>query len=333
VPVNTRHIYLPWVKCGGIPLIISVAGIILLLLFMQFAQLPDYSLLWREIQNLGHIPLFACIALLCFNLLSHLVKIKNKYRHYSYTLLLSLGIGIAAEWIQFYTGRDAEVGDVLRDFLGIVMALVFCAVIGLYHKERKMQKSYFHQRLFLLLLLLILLVSGLFPLARLSWAYIQRNEAFPVIIDYTQHWPEVFLHKHHVRLSTVDAPALWTAMTGRKVEQIQFEKGGQYPGITLSEPFADWSTYRRLVIDLYTVSVNKLDIRISDRQHNQQYIDRFNASYMLHPGENSIDIPLDKVKRSPHGRMMNMRQIYNMALFTDNIVSPFSIYIKQIRLE
>ncbi len=330
--MNTHYVHLPWVKNSRIPLILCFAGIVLLLLFMQFAQLPDYSLLWREIQNLGHIPLFACIALLCFYLLRHLVKIE-KYKYYLYTLVLSLGIGIAVEWVQFYTGRDAEVGDVLRDLLGIVMALCFYAIVELYYKEKIIQKNYFHQRFFLSLLLLVLLVISLFPLARLSWAYIQRNEAFPVIVDFTQHWPDVFLHKRYVSLSVVNAPVLWTTMTGQKVERIQFKKEGAYPGITLDEPFADWSTYRRLVIDLYTTSVDNLDIRISDRQHNQQYIDRFNASYVLHPGENSIKIPLDKVKKSPYGRMMDMKQIYNMALFTNNIMSPFSIYIKQIQLE
>lgn len=331
--MNTHYVHLSWVNRGRLPLVFSFTGIVLLLLFVQFAQLPNYSLLWREIQNLGHIPLFACIALLCFYLLQHLVKIKNKYKYYLYTLVLSLGMGIAVEVVQFYTGRDAEVGDVLRDLLGIVMALSFYAIVELHHKEKLMQKNYFHQRFFLSLLLLVLFVISLFPLARLSWAYIQRNEAFPVIVDFTQHWPEVFLHKHYVQMNVVNAPVLWATMTDQKVERIQFEKGGSYPGVTLDEPFADWSTYRRLVIDLYTTSVDNLDIRISDRQHNQQYTDRFNASYVLHPGENIISIPLAKVKKSPHGRMMDMKQIYNMALFTNNITSPFSIYIKQIQLE
>ena len=67
-----------------------------------------------------------------------------------------------------------------------------------------------------------------------------------------------------------------------------------YSGLTLDEPFPDWTGSDRLA---FTV-VSDLDrplplsIRIHDAWHDQRYEDRFNTVVQIRPGSNDVEIPL-----------------------------------------
>ena len=108
-----------------------------------------------------------------------------------------------------------------------------------------------------------------------------------------------------------------------------------FPGVTLEEPWPDWSRYRALVIDI--VNPNDVEVlmtlRINDRQHNNRFADRFNRRLQLAPHQRSeIVIPLEEIARGPEQRAMDLSAIAKLMLFQDGRRGAQPIYLCGIRL-
>ena len=320
----------------------SFTAIIILLLFVGFVSLPGNSLLWCELQNFGHTPLFGCIAVLCLYLLRQTDYFKHRHplKMYFYAAMIALGLGAGIELIQLFTPRTASVIDFLRDALGIFSVLSVCIALDLRRQADKKHIKTIIWQAGLYLVALLLLVASLFPLLPVSIAYWQRNQAFPVIINFSKPWSEVFLHKQHVHMSIVDTPARLQTLNGRKIAEMKFDKTGRYQGIAIIDPYPDWSAYHHLSVKVYLLATSSiyLVLRISDQQHNQEYTDRYNHAYELKPGWNHLQVSLDKVKRAPAGRLMNMRHIHKLMLFRINaglgrqMQPTVKLYMRRIRL-
>jgi len=162
------------------------------------------------------------------------------------------------------------------------------------------------------------------PLVRMSVAYVHRNGQFPVLADFR---------------SPIEA--FWTVGYGTnrvlKGDALEVEfVGGPWPGVSLHEPVSDWSAYRTLLIDVENPDTLKLEltVRINDHGHWQIYSDRFNRHYELGPGERrTLRIDLRDIERAPKSRLMNMRQISNIALFRATPGSARRMRIYTLRLE
>jgi len=76
-------------------------------------------------------------------------------------------------------------------------------------------------------------------------------------------------------------------------------------------------------------------VRINDKEHfsnGQFYSDRFNRQFILSSGWNNIDIAIDDIRNAPKTRVMNLRAIGNLGIFTVNLKHPRLIYIDDVRL-
>ena len=49
-----------------------------------------------------------------------------------------------------------------------------------------------------------------------------------------------------------------------------------------------------------------------DQMNNREYKDRFNTSIMVAPGFNRIKIPINKIRRAPVGREMDLATIHTV---------------------
>jgi hypothetical protein len=110
---------------------------------------------------------------------------------------------------------------------------------------------------------------------------------------------------------------------------------GEYPGISIKYLCGDWRGYDRTSFDVFLQGNMPMSItvRIHDRLHNDEYEDRFNDSFDLHPGNNTIMINLKNVMEAPKGRKMDMADIVNICIFSYNLAEPRTLYFDNFRLE
>jgi len=293
---------------------------------MLFMRLPDDSMLWREFQNAGHTPLFGFIALATLYMLRTYIPTVRDRPLYGYLMsaAVSLGIGVMSEYGQLLTDRDPSSYDVMRDLIGIVAGLGVYAGV-----DPQMKPLWSNLRRGLrsatVILSCFLFAASLFPLVRLATASIQRNEAFPVIIDFEAGWSKPFLQLQHAALRSV---------TENQLSQLVL-KPARYPGMSMVEPCPDWSAFERLTFVIHSTQSHpfQLVLRIHDKLHNQEHADRFNRTLMIMHGENRFRIPLAEIRNAPAGRELDMTRITGLTLFAVDTVQPVDFYIGPFRLE
>jgi hypothetical protein len=96
----------------------------------------------------------------------------------------------------------------------------------------------------------------------------------------------------------------------------------------------DWSRYKTLRFDIFNPGNGTVNIgvRIDDREDYPDYPDRYNAGVDLHPGINSIAIPLESLITSRTLRHMNLKNIRKFLIFTGYQKDKMTLYIDYIRL-
>ncbi len=109
---------------------------------------------------------------------------------------------------------------------------------------------------------------------------------------------------------------------------------GLYPGISMNYLHNDWKGYTTLTFDVFLDGTTPLEltVRINDRMHNDEYLDRFNKIFQVIPGINHISIRLDEVKTAPRGRVMDMADIVKISVFAYKLKGPRTVYFDNFRL-
>jgi hypothetical protein len=308
-------------------------GVLAVYLILAFLKLPNYSILWLEIHNTGHTPLFGLLALFILGIsLSHIKSIHHRLVHYIIAFFLSSFCGLLLEIWQIWGPGDADIIDLVRDIAG---AFSFLAIYSMFDvgwggvRDRLLTG----RKILVGSLGVLVLIGALTPLAFWTTAYIMRNRNFPEIIAFESPIERKFARVQNASFNIVDSPAAWKEKRGR-VGMLVLKKS-PYPGIAVREPYPDWSGYRNLKLEVYLAYSKPLNctLRIHDIRHNDDYHDRFNGPVSLIPGPNEITIRLSDVRKAPEKRMMNMKAIRSLMLFAHEAVPACTLYIANIRLE
>lgn len=311
-----------------------IIAVLLIAAVPVFFDLPSSTLVWSEIQNTGHTPLFGIIALLMLGISRRLLKkhFPGNWFHYAVALVITGLLGIVTEYVQMDGPRDADLWDFVRDMAGAVSFLG----IYMYFDVRFGQKQApaiggLHKMI--LVLSILILIGASTPLAFSINAHLGRNNSFPVICDFNSYWTKRFLTTNSAQLKIVSPPEPMSASQG-KVGELTLCVG-DYPGFGIREPYPDWQNYRFLKFDIYSPldSSVTLIIRVDDLRHNGDFYDRFNRSFRVMPGENHFAIALDDIRSAPKGRQMDMGSIATVHIFCGEISQPFILYFDNIRLE
>jgi hypothetical protein len=108
-----------------------------------------------------------------------------------------------------------------------------------------------------------------------------------------------------------------------------------YPGLSLKLNENNWSRYDSIALDIYNPQDEMLEItfRIDDKQDYPEYEDRYNGCYQLSPGINHLRIPLDSLKTSGSGRLLNLKTIKRFLFFLVDTQEIYILYVDNIRLE
>lgn len=304
---------------------LAIAGGLLVL--VAFAPLPGQSRLVQELHNAAHALIFGVVALLTLQVLrAHGLGASRTVVQYVAALSITALLGAATELIQIPVGRDASFIDMRNDLLGAVAFLAAFAAV-----DSRIQTSAW-TRPVLLSIGAALLVATSRLTFEAALEQIRREAQFPVLVDFARRFDGYYMSPQWAEVERAPLPAPWG--TGEQALHVRF-KNGPWPGLSFNEPSPDWSRYSSLHLDI-TNSTNaplRLVIRVHDRQHSQQFDDRFNGRYdVAARGRSVVTIPLARIREAPSTRTMNMRDIAGVILFRTQDSQAAEMYLTRIWL-
>ncbi len=311
----------------------ALAGIVFLLWVLAVGRPPRPTMLWHELYNLGHIPLFGVIALLALEVSRGLLPGFNArpFSHYLIAFVSVAVISLVSEIVQLdLPGRKAEVQDAVHNLIG---AVCFLAIRSAIDPGYRSQGNRAPRGLLVGAALFALFVSS-WDLIELAWHYGMRAAAVPVVVDFDSRWQQPFIRPLRASLTIVSAPDEWRGNGGQRVAEIQFPHE-PWPGVTIVEPYPDWTGYHTLRVRIFSPGAEPvpLTFRIDDARHNQEHKDRFNRTVNIEPGLNDLSFALDDIRRAPADREMDVSEITQIILFTSRPDQPFRLYLSDIWLE
>ena len=299
-------------------IIITCAAAVLLL------PLPAKSLWWREALNSGHTIIFIVISFVIYSQLRKKAPSLDVRATYFFVLVAGLVFGLVVELVQGLVGREASWDDIYKNLYGLIAGLALITA-------GNQKKSCFSKKqIFYVLTAIGFVLLGAQPLLQLSGHYMQRANAFPVIVDFNAEWTDSFVRFNRVKMEL---------RSGREVDKyhmfrIRFNAGA-FPGVSIIEPVPDWSAYSNLrftVVSEHEKNIN-LFLRIHDKNHDYNYKDRFNQKLIIRPGSNEVVIPLAEIEKGPLQRELDLTNIAELILFLGNVEKAKLLEISNIYLD
>ena len=299
----------------------AVVAVLAVLLFAGGPEASDSRII-QAIWNLGHVPLFAGLALL--GCAAPFARNQSPLWLFIACTVLALVLGAGIEGLQRLVGRSFDWLDVLRDVLGVYLGLCLHLAIS---KSRVWQ-----QRIALLGLGGLLLIAALQPMGLVLLDLYAMQKGFPVLANF----------ETSLELSRWENERAEKALTreqvrqGRQSLQVVY-LAGTFPDVTLRELRGDWMAYQYLHVSVFnTLNIPlMITIKIYDHDHlyrGNHFGDRFDREIMIQPGWNDMDIALDDVKNAPADRVMDMEHIAGLSFFIEKNQQPVVIYLDDIRL-
>jgi len=311
-----------------------LAGVAAVFAILLTLRLPSDTYLWREIHNAGHTPLFGVLSLLLLGILLFTLSDRTKPRLYCYIVasVAALLLGILLEVFQISGDGDADLVDILRDLAGIAS---FLLIFMVFDKKiiRDGGRGGRKGRMIVLIAAVFMLGGALTPTALWTAAYFYRDRNFPTLLNFESSWEMKFISTQNASLRAISPPSSWENKS-RHVGQLAFSPGS-YPGFAIVEPYPDWSGYRYLSIDIFSVlqTAISLTLRIDDVHHDREFDDRYNGGITIRPGVNHVRIPLEEIEYAPLSRRTDMKAIKQVMLFAGGTIESFDLYIDNFRLE
>ena len=312
------------------------------LIAFHVMPLPGHDRLWWALSDALHAPAFALLAMLVMATLPAIGRrdpqnsgrrrpARTALARYGVALAVTAVIAAVAEGSQAIGPRIESLADWRRDLIGAVAGLLLHASIG-----RRARAAPGAWRALLWsgrLALIAVLLMGFVPVARWGHAYLRRDLAFPVLGAFDAAWETLLWRPRGGALDLVASPPGWPRGGGSRVARIRLEPG-RYPGVSLADPYADWTGYEALELSLYSPDPRPITLwlRIHDAEHQETYSDRYNARFEVGPGYRTLRVPLDDVRKGPRERELDLSRVAGMALFVAALKEPQVLYLDDVRL-
>jgi hypothetical protein len=202
---------------------------------------------------------------------------------YALSFAAALLLGAIVELVQAAIGRDAEVGDLLRDGLGAAAALGILAFFDQDVSGPVVSRRLRAAGLFVGLAATVMLVTPLL----VSWlAYRERNREFPVLADFDRPFITYFVATlADVSASRAAVPTTLIDRPGRTTGLQIAPSGRRWWGVALREPRADWSQFERVMLSIANPSPVPLRVRVRlfDDRHQSGDPAPFSANIVIEP--------------------------------------------------
>lgn len=269
----------------------------------------------RAVWNVGHV---VCFALWGFGYLRW--RRNSWLRSFAEVLLLSFCLGGMTELIQSQIGRDASLDDLWHDVVGGTLGWLL--YLGGLRSDRIWLPRL--SRIFAVLLILWFLV----PVVRVGIDDFIAWQQFPLLSGF-----ETPLEASRWSGSAQRKISVEHVFEGTAALRVRF--GTQrYSGIALSDFPRNWEPYSALTLKVFMEDQSDfmLYLRVHDRQHNNEYSDRYNTSFKIHPGWNDLTVSLEDVAHGPRTRLMDLTQVAGLVLFVGKLSVPRTVYIDAVSL-
>ncbi len=154
-----------------------------------------------------------------------------------------------------------------------------------------------------------------------------------MLLQFSAPWYKSFIVTKNASVKAVPPPEEWPAGSRLPVARIDC-KPGQYPGLSLADPYPDWTGYDTLEIDILVPKIKSevFVLRVHDRDHNQEHDDRFNRICPVVPGFQTLRFDLHDIQTGPRSRDLDMSSIAGAILFIVELDEPFTFYVGEMRL-
>lgn len=284
--------------------------VVVLSAFALVAKFPSQPLIFVELNNAAHAPVFGALAIVWLHILRHYSAL-GRWRRYLAAFALSVAIGGLIELIQPAFDRGSENLDLMTDALGACAGLAAMA-------------AFEWRRSWLLVPAVVALVPVLWPVGEAAMAYRVRAMAFPTLLGHDAQAERYFIHTFGTAIDTVRLPSAWSRNGDPQSFRICI-RGGRYPRLALLEPQPDWRGYSRLMLDVTNPEDRPLSLtlrvhdRTHDRRHDHRASDRFDRKFTLAPSERRLlAFSLAEIAASPAERSMDLSRIAAVIVFGKN---------------
>jgi len=172
-------------------------------------------------------------------------------------------------------------------------------------------------------------------------------QIFPAIIAFTD---EYIARRQFPELSSFETPfeiQRWSGdadfiiderikQTGKASLRV-FLNTDKYSGVGLRYFPKNWEGFSYFQFAVFNPSSEGISItcRIHDKKHTEQdqrYEDRFNRTFSIPQGWNTITVSLKDIKHAPKNRQMNMHEIRIVGFFATSLPYQRIIYLDDVKL-
>ncbi|MDJ0760382.1 MAG: VanZ family protein [Woeseiaceae bacterium] len=306
-----------------IQIAISVSIAAVLLLVIQFGR-PSPSGLWMStLYESMHVLLFGLIALCVIVATPHHWKRRKRL---AFMIGTVFALSLLSEAAQIPLDRDASMEDLIADWLG---AAGFASIAIAFSNSFRMSGAV---RKALAVGGIAVLTWALFPLAKVSAAYIERNQQMPELVNFDARFNSTFMRTQNVTLTRQSRSS-----SGGTSAHVLLEDG-PWPGVLFHDLYPGWHDFEALVIELENpeATVLNLNVRVDDDEHRfgeQHYSDRYNLPFELQPGVETLRIPVSDIADAPAKRQMDLSSIDGIVVFGVRKDAGRTFIIHSIRLE
>jgi len=290
------------------------AGVGVLLL----VPLPRMGRAGIAVQDLGHVPIGAALALLAY------VLLRGRGRRaapVAAALALALAVLVlaAVEVVQPLTHRTRSLADLEAGALGAAGAL---AIVATWPRAPLVRVAG-------LLAGVVLMGLGARPAATTLYDVWRQRRDAPMLASFEDDL-ELSRWWFGDAVGTRTGAHATAGLYSLRVDL----HPARWPGATMGWPLADWRGYRALALDLYVDGTEPLDLvlKVSDAEHDGRYEDRFHETLHLEPGAHRVRVPLERIEAAPAGRRMDLGRIAGVQLFVDGLDRPRTFYLDALRL-
>jgi hypothetical protein len=302
-------------------------AICILLAIVVFSPGPGATRGGAALHDIAHAPAFACVALLSLALFKHL-QWGRLASQYMAAFGLAVALGLATEIAQRIARGDASVLDLVSDAVG---AFAACAIFAGFD-ERIPRRAL---RVAAAVVGVAMLVLHSIPFARVGLAYVHRNQEFPVLFDAKDARSDRFLLPTSSTIRYTTLPAELSRAPREPALLVKLAPGA-YPGIAFEEPYPDWSKHERFMLDIANPNDVRMDVllRVLDRRHNWRHDDRFNRTLQIAPRTRAtVGIPLKDIEHSPATRLLDLKEIADVRIFTGEHDAGREFFVTRMWLE
>ena len=144
---------------------------------------------------------------------------------------------------------------------------------------------------------------------------------------------ESVLDDFHWKCHTLYTLSNLHAVHGKKSLKLEIFPSA-YPGLSPSLKYHDWSDYKSLCFEVYNPLSEKIKLvlRIDDKKQALEYSERYNKSFTIMPGANTLKIPFNTLKTSKTDRSLELKNIYRFLVFMSHPDKKHVLYLDYFRL-